>query len=674
VERKSSEVSNFSPKIDPKVTLPPLSIVEEPQVPSSSGAVSDDVLSLAKGPSLESIADSKKTEAKSDKKTDKIISNDRETTWRDLVTVGWRLIREVATVSPGWLALRATSTVATVATAMCALNATGHVIELIAKHQGSSLGTTTGLLAWSGIAIVSGFGASVLKKVQDLVSLNHDQKIELKTVHDIFSVSASLPPHLLNTREVSDDLTILRRNEYFISTVSKELFTFAQFCVTCALAAAPILYRFPLEGVASLFLPVILFGISFGRQAQRNEAREKETTELQKLNNYWRVTALNPVGLISLFVLGKSEHFISKHFENYKTILNHKKKGEVKNFLDKVVSGSVADLATYGTWGIFVLYSLSFMSLREFSFLAGSLLYARSSLESLAQSFGSINQRVRFVRTLYRLKDLVREHSDSRPRLLLETPPDIHLKDVTFRYPNTEKVALSIKELHIPSGSRVVVIGDNGAGKTTLMNLLCGAELPTTGSVNIGGFDTKSVVPYVALISQKQDDFKGWTVKEVIEFGAVNGQSRDLDEVIRLARLDEVLSKKKLGVNSRIDASFKDGTGFSGGERQLISLAQSFASPAKLKIRDEALSALSPPNAIALVDAIESERTHATLIDVTHHLAYAVHADKVLVLKNGEIVEEGDHAQLMERNGWYAKYYREQASAYKEDTNKVRGE
>lgn len=239
----------------------------------------------------------------------------------------------------------------------------------------------------------------------------------------------------------------------------------------------------------------------------------------------------------------------------------------------------------------------------------------------------------------------------------------IELRDVTFSYQPGVR-ALQRVSATLPANSVTAVVGASGSGKTTLTKLIARFFDPDNGVIAIGGINVKNfpVMQHMNMISQVFQDnylFSG-TLRENLMMGNPAADDDTLKNVLKLTRLDEVVQRLPLGLDSRVG----EGGGFlSGGERQRAALARALLKNAPILLLDEATGALDPENQEAIAQGLNALRGHCTMLVIAHQLHTIRNADNILVLDHGQIVEQGNHQQLLAKNGRYAALWQAKVRA-----------
>ncbi len=240
------------------------------------------------------------------------------------------------------------------------------------------------------------------------------------------------------------------------------------------------------------------------------------------------------------------------------------------------------------------------------------------------------------------------------PRKVDEWRGEIEYKDVSFIYPTAKAKTLIDINLHIPAGSSLAVVGATGSGKSTLIHLIGRFYDPTSGHVQVDGRDVRSVNlnalrHQIGMVAQDTLLFSA-TIGENISFGRPGANQAEIERVAKLAQAHEFITNLPEGYQTRIG---ERGAGLSGGQRQRIAIARAMLLDPKILILDDSMSAVDAETEKLLQAAIATVMKGRTTILVAHRLATAQHADHIIVLRDGQIVEQGTHAQLDAAGGHY---------------------
>ncbi|MCL4642135.1 MAG: peptidase domain-containing ABC transporter [Pseudosphingobacterium sp.] len=287
--------------------------------------------------------------------------------------------------------------------------------------------------------------------------------------------------------------------------------------------------------------------------------------------------------------------------------------------------------------------------------------YFTSPVSSLIGMNRSIQDAVIAADRLFEIMDLEREEEENKAILYPEDIGDITFKDVTFRYgsraPVFEHLHLQIKKGHITA-----IVGESGSGKTTILSLLQRIYPIEEGGIFIGQLDIKyitieSLRQSIAVVPQQIDLFAG----NVIDNIAVGDLSPNINRIIEICTvlgMMPFIEKLPGGFNTYLG---ENGTALSGGQRQRLAIARALYRNPEILILDEATSSLDSSSEQHIQEAVNQLRSQGkTIILIAHRLSTVINADKIIVMQNGQVIEEGGHRELMEKRAAYYAMWKPQ--------------
>ena len=242
---------------------------------------------------------------------------------------------------------------------------------------------------------------------------------------------------------------------------------------------------------------------------------------------------------------------------------------------------------------------------------------------------------------------------------LEEVRGDLRFENVSFHYPKSSRPVLDGFSLEVKPGTTVGLVGTTGSGKTTLVKLLLRFYDPQQGRVTLEGhplpeLKLASLRAQVGLVSQDVFLFDG-TVEENLRYGSFDASLESLNRVIKQAAVDEFLDRLPNGLQTVVG---ERGVRLSGGQRQRIALARALLKNPPILVLDEATSSVDNETERAITLALEEVRKERTVLIVAHRLSTIRHADRIIVMSEGKMVEDGHHEDLLRKDGIYASLWR----------------
>ena len=418
-------------------------------------------------------------------------------------------------------------------------------------------------------------------------------------------------------------------------------------------------------GAALIGVPIAILD---SHAAEKSSRMSRDATTDQRMSEYLQGLFSDKHSAYEIKIFRAKKYFLDLWYENNKRLnLWYKKTVKTNLWVSTVVS--FLKIA-YTSFAVFTL-TLGFISgnigLGTLVSVIGALGMLFGIINGLSGDYSSLVRgayQAKFFKELMSYKERIKNDSVGIP-----ADADIVFDNVSFTYPNTQREILRNVSFKINSREKAAIVGVNGAGKSTIIKLLCGLYKPDSGNIYIGGKDINTlsqddVRQAVSVVFQDYGCYQ-MTLRENIAFGDLSLLNDDekLSEALRRAGADEVLAK---GLDIPLGRLYEGGIDVSKGQWQRIAVARSFLSHANFVILDEPTASLDPIAESRMYGAFSEILNERGTIIISHRLASAKIADKIIVIEDGEVAAVGNHAELMKDGGIYAVMFNEQSSWYQE--------
>ena len=375
--------------------------------------------------------------------------------------------------------------------------------------------------------------------------------------------------------------------------------------------------------------------------------------------------------------VNKANKILSKKFRNaISKYSSDNKKFLSKQFATNIISGIVSLIQMLVSYG-YVAYNaiINTITVGEFNLYIGAIYNLSGSFNDVVARCIELKYMSHYVDDYYKYIDLALPSKNKKD--IFDLPkedqilPMFEFENVSFIYPNTEKIVLDNISIKIRKGEKLSIVGLNGAGKTTFIKLLCRLYTPTKGVIKYYGVDISTIKKeeYYKLLAVVFQDFKIFSFSFLDNI--VLSQSLDTDRLnrsIENAGLKSKLEALPDGLNTNIYKDFdENGIEFSGGEGQKLVIARAYYKDADLVILDEPTAALDALAENEIYQNFNEITLNKTSIFISHRLASTRFCDNIAVFQNGNIVEYGDHETLLKQNGLYSEMFKKQAQYYNEN-------
>jgi ATP-binding cassette subfamily B protein len=403
-------------------------------------------------------------------------------------------------------------------------------------------------------------------------------------------------------------------------------------------------------------------------------AKNFRQTPIRRQLDYLRILGGSKEAAKELKLFGLKE-FLTRKFNGLSTQVYEEDVGLARK---KVVAGSV--LSAIGTAGYYTAYVFAVwrtvtgaFSLGTLTFLANAIRDASSNLQQTFSTLSTIADQALFLTDLIAFFDM-HPTIQSKPNALPAPRPirqGFEFRNVSFRYPGSSRLVLNGLNFTLRPGERVALIGENGEGKTTIVKLLVRLYDPVEGQILLDGvdlreYDLEDLYREIGVIFQDYMRYE-MTARENIAVGQIDlvNDLPALQKSAQKSMADEVVAKLGAGYEQVLGRRFEGGVDLSGGEWQKIALARAYLRNAQLLILDEPTSALDARSEYEVFQRFAELTAGKMAVFISHRFSTVRMADRIVVLENGRIAEEGDHESLTHLGGRYAEMFELQAASYR---------
>lgn len=536
------------------------------------------------------------------------------------------------------------------------------VASAVTDHTGLTI-VYWSLLALGGVAI----GSQVLNGVHNFMTSTLFSRVPGHLGKYIHRKAALIEPICYESPELLDDINKAQHgagNSLGMLVVVVVLFTFY---LPYFAFMAWYLYRLKPLLILSLvfiFIPVLITELIRGAVHAR---LEDESAPLRREVDYYVRCICDREYFKETRLLGGYRFFKQLYLTALKAMQEKKWSVELKTNLLEI---GMKMLTLAGYFGVLYLLFTALMngeiSIGSFAAVFGSIELMFGIMdEIISNHIGRMTKDLGTIRNFIRFLDLP-ERAGEIERVAFDG--GIRFVDVSFSYPGSETKAVEHVNLTIKPGETIAIVGQNGAGKSTLVKLLTGLYLPTEGTVEIGGIDSRKISSHsiyrgITGIFQKYQRYK-LTLQENVQISDLQTQDQQhLETAVKKADLELDHETFPQGYDTMLSREF-DGVDLSGGQWQRVALARGFYRVHDLVVLDEPTAAIDPLEETRIYEKFAELSKDKTAVIVTHRLGSAKIADRIVVMDQGRIVAIGTHDQLMRERGKYAEMYQAQAQWY----------
>ncbi|MDR2526514.1 MAG: ABC transporter ATP-binding protein/permease, partial [Rickettsiales bacterium] len=527
------------------------------------------------------------------------------------------------------------------------------------------------------VAFVSSFSTCahkfLMQKTITNISIQYQKRLFNKLVHTDIDFYSNKSSHVIMSlfNDVSGLLNAL--NLVFTGVINEMFSIIGLICLM--FYQSPKLAFLSLAGFPIVIAPFRILTKKLKRYAKRG-------MEIQGATNHVIGEAF------SLIELVKSSASEDKEVKKFNRIAMRNFKMSMGMNLLSIISSPIMEMA--GTIGFALVLWFGGKEVINETMTSGTFftfITAALSIYKPTKSFSNIGQQIQTAllssRRLFITLDKEDKIKDKEDAIILEKPINIiNIENVYFKYPihdknealitednevkYSDKVALNHINLSFNKGESTALVGHSGSGKSTTFKLIQRFYDVMDGNINIDGvnikdFTVKSLRKNISLVSQDILLFNA-SVKENIRYGNLKTTNEDIKNALEMANAMEFVNEMKDGMDSMLGPN---GVILSGGQKQRISIARAILKNAPILLLDEATSSLDPISEKLIQNALQNLMKDKVTIIIAHRLSTVRNCDKIYVFKNGNIVENGKHDDLLDANGYYAELYKKQFESIK---------
>ncbi len=334
----------------------------------------------------------------------------------------------------------------------------------------------------------------------------------------------------------------------------------------------------------------------------------------------------------------------------------------------------IGDISYYAAYVIIVIRTVTgIITIGDLTFLAGSFRSLRNQLQTIFQRFTRITESALYLKDYFDFMDIEHEQAPDTAN----TAPSLPIKEgfvfenLSFKYPESDQYVLKNISFTLRAGEKMALVGENGAGKTTLIKLLLRMYEPTEGRILLDGQDIRNFDPgkYQKVFGVIFQDFVRYhfTAKENIAVGKIDELSNQeqIEYAAHKSLANQVIETLPDRYEQQLGKRFHQGKELSGGQWQKVALARAYMKNAEVIVLDEPTAALDARAEFEAFQRFTELSEGKTAVLISHRFSTVRMADRILVLKNGGILELGTHEELISNQGLYAELFNYQAQGYR---------
>lgn len=531
----------------------------------------------------------------------------------------------------------------------------GYAIDSI--ELGSGAVNFSKVYYYCGLMIIFYIISSILTYILSVIMLEVSKRISYKLRKDLFDHLLSLPVGYFDTHATGD---IISKISYDIDTLNASLTS--DLVTICGSIITVVVSFISMVMISTKLVLVFVFTVPLSIIITK---RMTKITRPMFRNRSRKLGELN--GMVEEFVSGQKTLRAYNQEENTKDKFRRKNEEAVNAYYRADYYGSMVgpsvnfmnnlSLTLISIFGA-IMYLHNQMSLGNIS---SFVLYSRKfsgPINESANIVGEFQSSLAAAERIFQLMDELAEERDKEgAKELSHVHGDVRVQNVSFGY-TADKLILKNLNMKAPSGNMIAIVGPTGAGKTTLINLLMRFYDVNHGSIYVDEMEIRDITRETlrksyAMVLQDTWLFQG-TIFENIAYGSENATLEDVINVAKAAKIHSYIKRLPNGYDTILT---DDGTNISKGQKQLLTIARAMLLDSKMLILDEATSNVDTRTEIQIQQAMRNLMKGKTCFVIAHRLSTIKSADHILVVKDGNIIEQGNHKELIRQKGFYSQLY-----------------
>jgi len=527
-----------------------------------------------------------------------------------------------------------------------------------------AVGDLNGLSQMCIILVVMYVISSASAFFQNRLMVSIAQNTSARIRKDLFESIQKLPVNYYDTHSSGDLISRLTNDvDNINNTLSQSIIQFASGLINIVGMIIAMLLLSPTLTLIGLISTPLMFIITRTIINKTQPIFLRRQKELGELNGYIE----EMISSQKLTFLFGQEEKVRKEFSN-------KNKALTKSaIIAEAMSGAMAPTMNFINNFTYFLLAVSggILILKDINITVGTvftfILYMRNfnrPINEILNIGNTIQSALAGAERVFEVMDEKKEKDNKNAKELEKVERNVLLRDIEFSYTEKKKILKGIN-IKAEKGQTIAIVGPTGSGKTTIINLLNRFYDVDAGSIlideeNIKNYSLKSLRKSIAIVLQDTFLFED-TVRENIRYGRLDASDEEVEKAAKLANAHHFIKQLPKGY----DTVLRDnGSNLSQGQRQLLAIARAMISNCSILVLDEATSSIDTRTEIQLQEALKKLMENKTTFIIAHRLSTIKNADKIIAIKDGRIIEEGTHDELMKQKGFYSELYNSQFSHF----------